>query len=140
MLTQKFHFLEVVANTSMTWWVSSVVFCSTVIGIIWLYKSDVFKLPSRLFSFLGITLHLFFLSVVIYGLLVIYRVIKIEEDINRIINLLGFAELKFNQDIISLKCSILMGTTSFFLIWILWFGISRYLKRNYNSQSTASKT
>ena len=51
LLELKLHTLNVYATTGMTWWVSSVVFCGTIIGAAWIRKDDLEKFP--LFELLG---------------------------------------------------------------------------------------
>ena len=58
LLEQKIASLNTVANVSMTWWVSSIVFCGAIFAAVWLYRGDLFE--SGIMKSLGRVLLIFF--------------------------------------------------------------------------------
>lgn len=136
-LTQQFKSLEIVATTSMTWWVSSIVFCSSVIALFWFHKDEVCKLPIKIFKRIIFVLNFFFFSVVLYGVLIILHTIKIGYDICKIISLIGFSETISNYDAVSIILCVALGTTTFICVWSTWRAMSKYLKTKYQDELNA---
>lgn len=120
LLEQKLKFVEIIANTSMTWWVSSVVFCGTIIGFA-IWKLNALEELSKIFlGLLCFVIHLFFLSVVVYGLIIRNRVTHLKKDISILVNELNCESITFNNEMKGVKWALTNGTSSFVLIWVSW--------------------
>lgn len=126
LLDHKFKFIEIVANTSMTWWVSSVAFCATIVGIALWRREAIQELPNRYLIPLGAIIHIFFISVILYGLLVINRVVHLKNDISLLVGELGFKSINYDAELDGVKWAVTNGTSSFFFIWLAWLLVTVY--------------
>ena len=45
LLQKKLDFVTTLANIGMTWWVSSVVFCGSILAAVWVYRKEVASSP-----------------------------------------------------------------------------------------------
>ena len=126
-LEKKLELLTTIANTSMLWWVSSVVFCAGLLGTIWSRKAEIRVLPFR--KSLGFLLYFFFASIVIYGLLV-FIVVAVEfHDVRLLLEQLNAPIGLYNAEFMWILIGMLIGTSSFlifFVVWhLLWYSIRR---------------
>ena len=81
LLEQKITTLGTVATVSMTWWVSSIVFCGTILAAVWANRKDLFE--SKVIGYLGLFLSAFFLGIVIFGFLIVLYLRKARREIGR---------------------------------------------------------
>lgn len=136
MLEQKLQFLDTISQASMMWWVSSVVFCATIIGAIWLKRSQWEDIPTpRLFKLL---IAIFLLSVVNYGFFVAILALKVKSELHQLM-----AQLKipssmhhvFDTEFNSITMCMINGTSSFIIMLICWFVIWRYIPSRSEGKS-----
>lgn len=137
------QYLQMLVDSGMSWWVSSVAFCAAVVVAVWLYRDNVAELYSshrasyRLFmSFVLV----FFLSVVGYGLWMIRSVIGLRDQLTVLLAATN-ADIEYSYfEFTSLKISFVIGTSSFIilcLIWIVvWIAVSKDLQKNEVERST----
>lgn len=83
----KFDFLKTIATIGMTWWLSSVVFCGSIIGSVWIKRRDVRRAP-RLFRWLSVGLTLFFLGIAGFGAFAMWTVRKLQAETMQLIRML----------------------------------------------------
>jgi hypothetical protein len=127
-LEQKLTYVNTIAHVCMTWWVSSVVFCASILAGVWLKRTELVE--SGMIHLLGAVLTIFFASIVIFGGLVRWLYLpnlhKEISDFSGITN--GTRKNFFSTELSAFKKSMVLGTGSFFLIllvWIaLWIGLS----------------
>ena len=129
-ISAKIAFGLTTVTAAMTWWVSSVVFCGSIIAGAWLKKAELHQLstPARAI-FCGISL-IFFLSVVTFGFLTARAFRRLAREIGELRGSLVPApdqptgrawEFDFAAR------ATYLGTTSFFLIAATWCVISAQL-------------
>ena len=120
--------LYTLMTTAMTWWVSSVVFCGSILAGIWIKHTELAQLPFVNW-FCSIVL-MFLLSIVIFGVWLSITFAKLGCDIKDLRSQLASIakvdayharlrdfEYKF------LPGATLIGTSSFVLITVTWIGI-----------------
>lgn len=133
------QFLQVLVETGMSWWVSSVAFCAAVVVAVWMNRDSVAEIYSthRLayHGFMSLVLG-FFVSIVGYGLWMIRSVFGIRDQLTVLIQ---DADINIPYpyfEFTSIWVSFLIGTSSFIIlcvIWaILWASISKYLNDRHS--------
>jgi hypothetical protein len=116
LLEQKIASLGTLANVCVTWWVSSVVFCGSILAAVWLNRRELVE--SNIIGLLGFLLLTFFLSIIGFGALVIVYLCKLYKEVKR------KHRSYFSREIKYFIWAMAVGTSSFILIlggWIvLW--------------------
>ena len=119
-LEQKVTSLGTLANVCVTWWVSSVVFCGSILAAVWINRGELVE--SNVIGWLGFFLFMFFLSIIGFGILVIVYLCRLHRELKR--NHKGY----FSREIKFFIWAMSVGTSSFILIlvgWLcLWIGLS----------------
>jgi hypothetical protein len=119
LLEKRMDFLNTIADASMLWWVSSVVFCGTIIAAVWLQKEMI--LNSDLFNGLFGLVTVFFASIVTYGFWTVWSVSKIGSQIELILEGLGEVTISASlYETTGIIGAIIIGNTSFLLILLAW--------------------
>lgn len=135
LLKQKLAYAHTVATVCMTWWVSSVVFCGSILAAVWLKREEM-RQPSILFP-LGCFLALFFASASGFGAQITWGYLpRLDNDLSTLLNKTGkqhsFSnetgkQHPFSNEVATFRRSMLIGTISFLLIlavWLyLWYGL-----------------
>ena len=131
LLDHKLSFLDTIAQTSMLWWVSSIVFCCTIIAVLWHRREDIIKIP-------GLNMVCFLITVLlasfpVYAIWVILGTNKIEYETKYILKTLELpTDLLF--EFTGIKIALFIGGTTFFLVLIAWLWI--WKKLNQMSKTT----
>ena len=135
LLEQKIACVNMAGNACMAWWVSSVVFCGSIMAGVWLERKELIK--SNIFYPLGVALGFFFAGVVLFGVLMTWRYLcNLGKDMSVLEKLyLGnpgkeISALKkklkiktfFFTELSTFKWAMVIGTVSFFFILVLWIG------------------
>jgi hypothetical protein len=79
LIQSKLDFLKTLATIGMTWWLSSVVFCGSIIGSVWIKRHDLSNAP-RLFAWLGVGLTCFFSGIAGFGAFTMWTVRRLETE------------------------------------------------------------
>ena len=132
-LDGKIAFLTTVINACMLWWVSSVVFCGSVLSTTYVKRKEILKL--RNLNWFIFIVAFFILTIVAFGcglgwLMYLERLQTAE--------LLG--KLKLPADGYKLEYQIFewglcLGTSSFVLVFITWVGIWKHLRKEVSQTS-----
>ena len=117
LLERNFIFVEQIASTTMTWWVSSIVFCATILGLSWWHRDRLALLP-----FLHIVcgvIFLFLLSFPAYAFLIWHGVDMFESEIKLLLaSAKAINHLPPSFQVI--KIAVLMGALCFCGCLVLW--------------------
>lgn len=118
LLEQKLASLNAVDNMCMAWWVSSVVFCGSILAGVWLQREQIVK--SGILYTLGWALSLFFAGVVAFGAVIWLKYLPALGD--EIFDLAKRAEYRnnFSNELSTFRWGMFIGTGSFFFILVLW--------------------
>ena len=122
MMAAKLRFLETMASVGMSWWVSGVVFCATVLAVFWLKREVVVTVP--FFHLLCVTLTVFYASIVFFGLFISWEAWQLEKEVRR-----TFGDTAAGATFETVEYGYLIGTTSFALIATCWLGLWKVLHR-----------
>ena len=128
LLGSKYEFLSVYANLSMLWWVSSIVFCASVIAAVWRFQSEIFNMPRLYINILFFVGSVFFITIVAYGSLAVFFVKWMEQEILYVAERLSIADVTFFE-YTAFRILVLLGTTSFILVLILWIALWLHFAR-----------
>jgi|LakMenE18May11ns_1017448.scaffolds.fasta_scaffold9874352_2 hypothetical protein len=128
LLGKKIELLSTIANTSMLWWVSSVVFCASLLGTIWAQKTEIKSLPFR--KSLSFLLYSFFTSIVLYGVLVTVITALEFRNIKFLLKELNVPSNLFDANYMWLLVGMPIGTSSFILVLVVWNFLWRSVQRN----------
>ena len=132
LLAYKIQLLTTIANTSMLWWVSAVVFCASVLGAIWSRRSEA-EAILRLKP-MGFLLYFFFSSIVLYGLLVTIMVALQYRDIRFLLQKLGDPVSSFDVEYLWILIGMPIGTSSFVIFLAVWHFFWQSMKRTLTSE------
>lgn len=124
LIEQKISYLNTVGNVCMAWWVSSVVFCGSILAAVWLNRAELVE--SGVIKWLGFALAAFFATVVIYGVLIIRYLDRVHREVSDLASQLNFGAF-LSTEIRTFRNAMINGTSSFAIIlvaWlVLWFGL-----------------
>jgi hypothetical protein len=129
-ISAKIAFGQTTVTAAMTWWVSSVVFCGSIIAGAWLKEAEIHQLGTMARCVLCSIVLVFFLSVVTFGFLTARAFQRLAREIGELRTSLVTApdqstgrawEFDF-----AAKATYL-GTSSFLLIALTWCVISAQL-------------
>lgn len=120
LLGQKLAFANTAINVCMAWWVSSVVFCGSILAAAWLKRDELVE--SRIIHLLGIILLIFFAGVVAFGALIWWMYLRnLNKGISEFAERLNPAAKDFfSTEVSTFKWVMFIGTSSFFLILVVW--------------------
>jgi magnesium-transporting ATPase (P-type) len=118
LVTEKLQFLQSMLDTGMLWWVSSVVFCISILAGVWIKQDELAKLGKGYLLWLWSIILVFFGTIVFYGIWIIYRIDIIESEVKTLLIQINFSVLlsEFN----TVETGYLIGTSSFILVFITW--------------------
>lgn len=122
LIEQKISSMNTAGNICMTWWVSSVLFCGSVLAAVWLQKAELVKSGSLLLVGLSLVLTAFFAGIVLFGIVAIKYLKKFEGDICRLTNQLHHHGI-FRTETAYFIRAMKIGAWSFALILIAWVGL-----------------
>ena len=117
LLDRNLSFLEQIASTTMTWWVSSIVFCPTIIALFLYHRERIAQLPYL--NFVCFVVSLFILSLPVYASWVIYCLWNIENEIKDLLMHLGNSD-KPPFALSGTRTAIEIGGSCFIAAFILW--------------------
>lgn len=133
LLKLKLNTLNIYAIVGMTWWVSSVAFCGTIIGGAWLKRAEF-----RQFKFLkplGFLLGFFFSSIVFFGIWMIIGIQQLRYEVDAIQAALKIPDnLSGNFEFTCIQVGYGVGTTSFAIILYVWFVLWRTISKGPPNQ------
>lgn len=118
LLEQKLQLLNTIANVGMLWWVSSVVFCGSILGAIWINRHEVAGAP--FFGWLSVLLGVFFFSIVLFGVCMIIATGAIRYEVESIIEAVDLAKHSRHVGFLTVQIGYAIGTTSFLIVTIIW--------------------
>jgi hypothetical protein len=127
-LTQKLDFLNTAAASSMTWWVSSVVFCGAILAGVWLNRHKLEHRTHRLILF--VVVFCFFVSIIAYGILMMIYTCKLGPEISQLATPAGLPSDFFRRELRTFHFAMIWGTLSFVLIAIVWCIMGWVMLRN----------
>ncbi|HEU0144057.1 MAG TPA: hypothetical protein VFQ47_04665 [Nitrososphaera sp.] len=119
LIEQKMASMNTAGNVCMTWWVSSVVFCGSILAAVWLQREELAKSGFFLLASFSFVLTVFFAGIVIFGIVAIKYLKKFHKDIFALAKELN-QEGVFCTEVIYFKRAMEIGTGSFALIFIAW--------------------
>jgi hypothetical protein len=122
LLVVKLQYLSTLSTIYMTWWVSSVVFCGSVLGVVWINRNQFMTMSPFVMRLFFILVLSFFLSIVTFGWWGMITTSSFEHDaltISAALNIDNNLYSEFTQ----IWGGILIGTTSFCIVTIMWIGI-----------------
>lgn len=120
MVEKNLSLLETLISACMFWWVSSVVFCGSLLAGIWKKETEIKKMP--IFHWFFFVATVFIGSVVCFGFCVVRTSFKLESETEKFLEL-----TKMNIDALSgfaaLREGMYFGTSSFVLVLITLVGM-----------------
>lgn len=132
LISRKLEFLRTVADTSMQWWVSSVLFCASVLGAMWSRRIEVMVMPYK--RQVGFLLTFFFGSIVLYGALVTAITLLDWFSARQLLDVLRAPEDLFNSEFLWILLGVPVGTSSFVLFLVVFRMIWRFIVQEERSQ------
>lgn len=138
LIERKIDFVNSIAQMGMLWWVSSVVFCGSVLAAVWSKQDNLKK--QRLVNPLGFILSGFFLSMVVFGGMVIYYLIHTEGEIAALASNLKTQDNFFRSELFACQLAMWLGTSSFFLVLIVWICFWIHLSRKPQKEIQGAKS
>ncbi len=124
LIEQKISFINSALNACMLWWVSSIVFCGTVLAAVWIKKEELQK--QRLITGMFIILSIFFLSITGFGSSAIYFLSMTEDEISFLASTLKTQDALFRieldnffrTELRAFQLAMWIGAGSFAFVWI----------------------
>ena len=133
LLELKLQALNVYAATGMTWWVSSIVFCGTILATSWVKKDELKLFP--LLKQLGAFLTFFFSTIVLFGLWVIFGIHQLHNEVSEIQKAIGIpSHLSENFTFLTYQVAYTIGTISFAIVLYLWVLLLKYILNESNKE------
>lgn len=139
MIEQNFNFLHVIAETTMTWWVASIVFCAAIVGAFLSEPERFKKLPQDFRRFAKWTVHCFFLFFPIYGSCMIYNVTQLKYETVDFIKRFGLDSLEKIVQFDIVRGAVIIGVFAFFPAIFLWEKLSPTLIGQESDRTLSSR-
>lgn len=127
LLEHKLSYLNTVSNVCMSWWVSSVVFCGSIVAAVWLNRKDLVE--SGIILWLGFVVAIFFAGFILFGIRIDKYLSRLKTNISCLTKELKPPGLKqnltqtFNIEIETIKCGVWIGIGTFIFILIVWIAL-----------------
>lgn len=134
LLEDNFKFSKTIADTSMLWWVSSIVFCISITGACWIYRDTMKDLPRKGLISICSIIGTFFITFIMYPLRLIHETKKLKTQAVEIIEKfpdVGIIPIRYD---IIIKC-LWIGVATFVLVLSSWILLSIFLINNKQSNS-----
>jgi ATP/ADP translocase len=112
--------ISLLSTTGMTWWVSSVVFCGSILGGTWLKHDELAKLHYQTWFFLIVLV--FFCSIATYGIWLALTFRILNRELVQLRLQLSAPHLS-NRELSLFEGATWIGTSSFLLIALTWLAI-----------------
>jgi len=119
LLEQKVSYVNAIGNVSMLWWVTSVVFCVSILATVWKNRRDLVEEKWAVWL-VGIAGSGLFLGIIFYGISVILYLDSIERELSELAVSLSAKADFFSTDIWLFRRAMQIGTSSFAGVLILW--------------------
>ena len=129
LLVQKLEFLRTLAAVGMTWWASSVVFCTSMLGAVWLKEKEI---SETLFRWLRPSLTWFFGTIVAFGLLMAVMVCMLQVETLAISGQLNGLENGTFSEFYAVLFGYVIGTSSFVFVIVAWRVLCKNLALRYD--------
>jgi hypothetical protein len=139
LLGHKLSYLTTVSIVCMSWWVSSIVFCGSIIAAVWYKRADLVE--PKIIIVLGVAVTLFFASFIRFGNAIDNYLTNLKADIVILMEKLRPADPKmistdiFEHEIEGIKKGIRIGIHSFILILFVWIILIIVLYHGYWNSS-----
>lgn len=140
LIESKEQFLQMLLETGMSWWVSSVAFCAAIVVAIWINKEHLLDLHATKAGFYNLFMGLVFLfiiSIVIYGFWMIRSVLALRTELAELIEQAGLSGGYSGFEFTSTWVGFLIGNTSFIIlsaIWlVVWISLNAHFRHEKES-------
>jgi hypothetical protein len=131
-LKEKFEFLRLVGNISMLWWVSTVVFCGTIVGASIAWKKELFqKFSKKKILGLWALIFIFFCSTIYYGYLTVLYAYNSKNEVFKLLKEKNISNSLFQPEFELLYKGVICGSSSFAIIFLGWFFLGIWLYKEY---------
>lgn len=116
----KISIMNTFIQVCMIWWVSGTAFCGSILGWIWTKRSELKH--AQYLPVLGTVLTVFFLTILMFGSLIICYTIQLEAGLGNLLSQLtpGNNELAFVLEVTIFKFGMVIGSSSFLLMLVVW--------------------
>lgn len=121
LIERKLKMFEVIATTSIAWWVSIVVFEATIVSVMYL-KGDQIEASVVFYaaSFFGIL----FISLSVFHGLVIYCYFRnSHRELKVLLKKANLPKSSFNKEFKFAKCTVINGTGALMILWLSFIGV-----------------
>jgi len=133
LLDYKYQIMNSIAANTITWWVSAVVFCSTIVVGAWIQKDQLKRFP--LFRYAGLIITVFLFTVVLFGCWVVYGLQRLHEEVDALQAAFGLdAALSTDFTFVTYQIAIVVGTTSFVMLLVMWVRLWLFIARESSSE------
>jgi len=120
LIEQKIEVFRTVCDISMLWWVSSVVFCASILAALWIKRCELEHLPYLGRLSLSALLSVFFISIIFYGVWVYWYFSVLQGDLAKLLHQIKASPTTFDTELNLAKLAILTGASSFGIVLIIW--------------------
>lgn len=125
-LQHKSGFFEYLTNALMIWWVSSVAFCGSILSSTWLKRKEISNI--RFMDWLFTVVFVFFLSIVVFGLYVVYAVGHLRVEVSALLDQLHVSSDQL-YEFRMVQVGVGIGSSSFIFVLFTWIGMWIVLRK-----------
>ncbi len=118
-IERKMLFMNTLGQVCMTWWVSSVVFCGSTLGGVWLKADRLVHAGWLTTVILGIVLTIFFGTVVVFAIFVVRFLSQLEPQLRVLVKSAGW-QTSFEEEVMLFKRTMQLGMTTFIIVLVTW--------------------
>lgn len=116
LIEHKLSYLQTVAETTMTWWMSSILLCISMIGFFWLYRKNI--LGQSIYKVIVFAITIFLLTFPVYSYIIIKGIKNIRMDLEKLIIPCSFESFNFSEFDYTLKAIACGGYVFVFMVFI----------------------
>jgi hypothetical protein len=118
LIEQKLSFVTTAVNACMLWWVSSIVFCGSVLAAVWIKRVELRE--EHFIRWTGAILSIFFLAISCFGFFAIYFIRKVKTEIFSLAAGLRYEGKLFGTELGVFQGAMWLGSLSFLFVFCVW--------------------
>lgn len=129
LLQEKLSFLNTVSNSYMLWWVSSIIFCGSVLSSVWIKREELTKISRKYLKIFFSLINVLLCTIIVFGITGIIGLSIIKNEFFSIMSSVQTQIVIKYSEFSLIQIGIGIGTSSFIIALIIWNSIYIDIKK-----------
>jgi len=127
LITQKIGIYRTVCEVTMLWWVSTILLCLSIVGLIWYRRDSIRRHPS--FKLIAIFVYLFLSTGIIYCVSVLCYFYILEQELGHLLEKASLLNTAFDTELLFAELAMINGIVTLIIVMAVWHLIYLHLPR-----------